>query len=198
MNRLINGASRLTEFMAAMMMAAMFATFIIQIFIRYSARVPGVAEAVPFLSPENFGWTLEFCLLMWIWLVFWGNAFIVRERDHVTFDILYQGVNPALRKWFVIVAALAIIIGLLASIGPTWDRFYILRLKRTATLETLFGADVRMLHIYMIYIAFLLIVPVRYAIRGWKAWRLGAEEDLHHYEALAREKGKDIHKADAT
>lgn len=196
MKSLTSGVSRLTEFVAAMMMAAMFATFIVQIFIRYTARVPGVAETVPFLSPENFGWTLEFCLLMWIWLVFWGNAFIVRQRDHVIFDIVYQGVNPGLRKWFVILSALAIIVGLLASIGPTWDRFYILRLKRTATLESLFGPDVRMLHVYMIYIAFLLVVPIRYAIRGWNAWRYGAEEDLRHFEDLAREKADVTRKAE--
>ncbi|MCJ7874005.1 TRAP transporter small permease subunit [Phaeobacter sp. J2-8] len=198
MKSITAGFSRLTEFVAAMMMAAMFATFIVQIFIRYTARAPGVSDAVPFLSPDNFGWTLEFCLLMWIWLVFWGNAFIVRQRDHVVFDILYQGVNPALRKWFVIISAVAIIIGLLASIGPTWDRFYILRLKRTATLETLFGSDVRMLHIYMIYIAFLLVVPIRYAIRGWRAFRHGAEGDQHPLDALTDENSKDTHKADNT
>ena len=59
------------EAMAALMMAAMFATFILQVIVRYSARMEWIAEAVPFLDPANFGWTLEFCLALWVWLVFW-------------------------------------------------------------------------------------------------------------------------------
>ena len=131
--------TRATEFMAAMMMAAMFSTFILQITIRYTARLEWLAEAVPILDPTRYGWTLEFCLLLWVWIVFWGNSFIVRQRDHVIFDILYTNVGSRARKWFAIVAALAVAIGLLASLGPTWDKFYILRLKKTATLSHFLG-----------------------------------------------------------
>ncbi len=179
--------ARGAEFVAAMMMAAMFATFILQILIRYTARLAWLPEMIPALDPTRYGWTLEFCLLMWIWIVFWGNALIVRERDHVTFDILYTHVRPEVRKWFAIIAGLAICIGLLWSLIPTWDKFYILRLKKTATLSNVFGDWIRMRDIYMIYIAFLVIVPMRYAWRAWNAFRHGAEEDLHHYDELAGE-----------
>ena len=65
--------TRGTEFVAAMMMAAMFATFILQVTVRYTARAEWIAEVIPFLDPNGYGWTLEFCLLMWVWIVFWGN-----------------------------------------------------------------------------------------------------------------------------
>lgn len=177
--------SRTAEFVAAMMMAAMFATFILQILVRYTARLDWLPDVLPFMEPTRFGWTLEFCLLMWIWIVFWGNSFIVRERDHVTFDILYTHVNPGLRKWFAIIAAVAICAGLLYSLAPTWDKFYILRLKKTATLSNVFGDWIRMRDIYVIYIAFLAIVPLRYAWRAWSIYRHGAEADLHHYDDMA-------------
>ena len=77
------------EIVAAIMMAAMFATFILQVTIRYTARAEWIKEIFPFLDPTLYGWTLDFCLLMWIWMVFWGNGFIVRQRDHVIFDMLY-------------------------------------------------------------------------------------------------------------
>jgi C4-dicarboxylate transporter DctQ subunit len=179
--------SRGAEFMAAMMMAAMFATFVLQILIRYSAKAEWIAEAVPFLDPSRYGWTLEFCLLMWVWIVFWGNSFIVRERDHVTFDILYTHVHPTVRKWFAIITGLAIFIGLLWSLLPTWDKFHILRLKQTATLKHLIGDWVRMRDVYSIYLLFLVVVPLRYGWRAWNAMRHGAEEDLHHYQELADE-----------
>ena len=183
--------SRGAEFVAAMMMAAMFATFILQIVIRYTARLDWLPDLVPVLEPTRYGWTLEFCLLMWIWIVFWGNALIVRERDHVTFDILYTHVNPTLRKWFCIIAGLAIAAGLLWSLIPTWDKFHILRLKKTATLSNVFGDWIRMRDIYVIYIAFLVIEPLRYLWRAWNAFRHGAEADLHHYDELAAEDSRD-------
>ncbi|MXQ09256.1 TRAP transporter small permease subunit [Alphaproteobacteria bacterium GH1-50] len=179
--------SRTAEFIAAMMMAAMFATFIIQITIRYTARLDWLAERFPFLDPSLYGWTLEFCLLMWVWIVFWGNAFVVRERDHVTFDIIYHAASPKVRKWFAIIGGIAVTIALAASIPETWDRFAILRLKRTATLDSLFGDWIRMRHIYAIYILFMVAVALRYAWRAVHAWRHGAEDDLYHYEDLVED-----------
>ena len=90
----------------------------------------------------------------------------------------------------------AICVGLLLSLEPTWGKFYILRLKKTATLSHLLGDWVRMRDIYAIYAAFLIIVPLRYAWRAWSAYRHGAEADLHHYDELADETGGEIHEAD--
>lgn len=160
---------------AGVFMLTIFATFILQVAIRYSARLSWIADAVPLLDPNNFGWTLEFCLALWVWLIFFGNAFVVRDRDHVTFDILYLAVPARVRKLFIIAGGLAIIIALLLSISPTLDRFHILRLKRTATLSGLFGDWIRMRHIYLIYIVFLVVIPARYAWDIWRAIRHGTE-----------------------
>ena len=189
MRNVVRWFSRVTEFMAAMMMAAMFATFILQITIRYTARLEWLAEAVPLLDPTRYGWTLEFCLLMWVWIVFWGNAFIVRQQDHVIFDIVYTSVNARLRKGFAIASAVAICIGLLLTVEPTWDKFHILRLKKTPTLSSVFGDWIRMRDIYSVYMGFLIVVSLRYAWRAWHVFRHGAEADLHHYDELGGEAG---------
>lgn len=189
MRNVVRWFSRVTEFMAAMMMAAMFATFILQIMIRYTARLEWLAEAVPLLDPTRYGWTLEFCLLMWVWIVFWGNAFIVRQQDHVIFDIVYTSVNARLRKGFAIASAVAICIGLLLTVEPTWDKFHILRLKKTPTLSSVFGDWIRMRDIYSVYMGFLIVVSLRYAWRAWHVFRHGAEADLHHYDELGGEAG---------
>ena len=187
MKPLVRSISRAGEFVAAMMMAAMFAAFILQIVIRYTARIAWLPEKLPILDPNRYGWTLEFCLLMWIWIVFWGNSLIVRNRDHVTFDILYTHVNPNLRKWFAIITGVAIVVALLWSVIPTWDKFYILRLKQTATLRHVFGDWIRMRDVYMVYVLFLVVVPIRYGWRAWISFRHGAESDLHHYDEIADE-----------
>lgn len=159
--------SRASEFIAAMMMAMMFVIFMVQITIRYSARLTWLADAVPLLDPNLYGWTLEFCLLMWVWIVFWGNAFIVRQRDHVTFDLVYTHVGATTRKWFALIAAVSICIGLLASLGPTIEKFHILRLKKTPTLSNVFGDWIRMRDVYSIYLLFLMAVALRYAFQAF-------------------------------
>ena len=168
------------EAFAAAIMAAMFLTFVLQILIRYSAPLQWLQEMVPFLEPTRYGWTLEFCLLLWVWLIFWGNAFVVRDEDHVTFDIVYNRVRPGVRRWFAVVTGVAIALGLLLSIGPTWEKFHILRLKKTATLSSLFGDWIRMRDIYWIYILFLVVVAVRYGGSVYRALRHGAPQSQEH------------------
>ena len=162
---------RVAEAVAALLMAAMFATFVLQIVIRYTGRLTWLAEAMPPLDPVHYGWTLELCLALWVWLVFWGAAFVVREDDHVTFDILRERVGPRTRRAFVVIGALAIAIALLASVEPTWDKFRILRLKKTATLSHVFGDWIRMRDVYAVYMLFLVAVPLRYLWRAWRALR---------------------------
>ncbi|HUG62357.1 MAG TPA: TRAP transporter small permease subunit [Methylomirabilota bacterium] len=176
MRRLIGVFSRFAEGVAAMMMAAMFLTFLLQIAVRYvvgsewfAARLGHVVDA------SAFGWTLEFCLAMWLWIVFWGNAFIVRERDHVTFDILYLAASPTVRRWLAAIGAAVIVIAFLSSILPTWDKLRILRLKSSATLP------VKMLPIYSIYFVFLVAVAARYAWRFRAAVRGRTVEEGHHH-----------------
>ncbi|OIP86663.1 MAG: hypothetical protein AUK37_02805 [Rhodobacterales bacterium CG2_30_65_12] len=168
--------SRLTESVAAMMMAAIFIIFILQIAVRYilgSAWV--LAQFGQVIDATAFGWTLEAIMVLWIWTIFWGNAFIVRETDHVSFDILYHAVRPGLRKWFVIVGAVVILVALWGSIEPTWGKMKILRIKSSATLP------VKMFPLYSVYFLFLAIVGLRYAWRAGYALRHGAPSETYHH-----------------
>lgn len=124
---------------------------------------------LPFLDPARFGWTLELCLALWVWLVFWGGAFVVRPEDQVRFDLLHERVGPGLRRAFGVIAAVAVALALGSSVAPTWERLEILGLKRSATLGALFGDWIRMRDIHAIYIVFLVAVAARC---GWQALRL--------------------------
>jgi C4-dicarboxylate transporter DctQ subunit len=198
MKAIMKWFNRSTEFVAAMMMAALFATFILQITIRYTARAEWIIERFPFLETSHFGWTLEFCLALWVWIIFFGNSFIVRERDHVTFELLYMRVSPTLRKWFTVFTSLAVCAGLLWSLEPTWSKFYILRLKKTASLSALLGDWIRMRHIYSVYALFLVVVALRYAWRALRALRFRDETDLRHYEEMIEEPIGAAKETDAT
>ena len=179
MRRIQAASAHIAQAIAAAMMATMFLTFMLQIIVRYSARLEWLPDVFPLLDPSIYGWTLEFCLLLWIWLVFWGNAFVVRQQDHVTFDILFHAVRPSARRWFLIIGSIAICVALILSVEPTWSKFHILRLKKTATLSAVFGDWIRMRDIYSIYIFFLVAVSARYAWVAYRAIRFGVEDPDH-------------------
>ena len=152
--------SRSTEFVAAAMLAAMFLTFLLQIFSRYILQTP-------------FGWTLEFCLTMWIWIVFFGNAFVVRERDHVTFDIFYLAGSRRVRQTFALVSAAAIVIGMVWAFLPTLDWINWLKIKKSATLK------IPLRTVYSVYGLFMLAIILRYAWRFVGILRKGPPDEAH-------------------
>jgi C4-dicarboxylate transporter DctQ subunit len=188
MSGIVRLARHVAEAVAAFFMFLMFATFIVQVAIRYGARIEGIAETFPFLDPNRYGWTLEFCLALWVWLIFWGCAFVVRRQDHVTFDILLLTVPRKTQRIFLVITGLVIGIALLASIEPTWSRFAILRLKQTATLGDLLGDWIRMRDVYIIYIVFLIAVGLRALwSAGQAAFDIGGDPLADHPSETPRE-----------
>jgi TRAP-type C4-dicarboxylate transport system permease small subunit len=135
---------------AVALLAAMFVAFMLQIFARYVINYP-------------IGWTLEVCLTTWLWLVFWSSAFVLTERDHVTFDLLYLIVNRRVQRVFALVSAAAIVAGFLAALPATFDYITFYKIKKSATL------GIRLDVVFSVYGMFAVAVIVRYA---WHIWRL--------------------------
>ncbi|KPP90237.1 MAG: TRAP-type C4-dicarboxylate transport system, small permease component [Rhodobacteraceae bacterium HLUCCA08] len=174
MHPAIRFVSRLTEGVAAAMMAAIFCIFILQIVVRYIVGSEWFLDQFGHLiDARRFGWTVEMILVLWLWTIFWGNAFVVRDRDHVTFDILYNAARPGLRKWLAVIGGVVVLVALWASIGPTHDRMKILRIKSSATLP------VKMFPLYSVYFVFLAVVGARYGWRAIRALRHGAPTEDH-------------------
>lgn len=169
---------------AGAMLAAMFATFLLQIGSRYSPQIIsyfGWADTFPALgSIEPLGWTLELCLILWIWIVFFGCAFNVREKDHVTFDILYLAVPTGPRRIMALVGAAAIVGGMIWSFLPMWDYVDFMRIRRTSSVENPFTGDkIRLKWIFIIYMVFMTALIARYAWRFVDVIRNGPPDSAH-------------------
>lgn len=104
------------------LLAALFATFVLQIAFRYLLNWP-------------VGWSVEVCLTLWLWLVLLGAALSVPDREHVRFDMLEQRLPPRARRIAGLVSALALLAGFLAVLGPSFDYVSFYRIKRSATLR---------------------------------------------------------------
>ena len=136
------------ENVAATLLALMFFTFILQIATRYLINYP-------------FGWTLEACLTLWLWLVFWTAAFVLQDQDHVRFDLLHAAVSRRAQRVLALVSAVAIAAGLLAALPATLDYITFYKIKRSSTLR------IRLDVVFSIYGVFAVAVIVAYVLRAW-------------------------------
>ena len=159
------------EFIAAMILAAIFIIFLLQIFARYTSKI---AWLIPIeqlsnwmLTVEPIGWTINLISLLWVWLIFFGCSFVVRERDHVTFDILYLALPDHLRRIAIIVISLIMIFALLWSFLPTWDSFFGSRLMDLKKIQTLrmpiTGEKIPIKWLFASYITLMIVVILRYS-----------------------------------
>lgn len=138
--------------MAVGLLAVMFLSFMLQIISRYVFNNP-------------IGWTLELCLTMWLWLVFWTSAFCLDDRDHVRFDMLYLMANRRLRRIFALVTAVAIAGGILAALPATLDYITFYKIKKSATLR------IRLDIVFSVYAIFAVAIIARYGLRAWSLAR---------------------------
>ena len=144
MTKWLSWLHRRADNVAVALLVVMFASFLLQIFSRYVIRHP-------------LGWTIELCLMSWLWLVFWGCAFLVRDKDHVTFDILYLAAPAKLRRVFALVSFVALLIALVAGLPDSLDYIDFIHIKKSAILR------IPLDYVFSIYALFLVALIIRYA-----------------------------------
>jgi C4-dicarboxylate transporter DctQ subunit len=156
MRGLASWLHRRAENVAAVMLAVMFSAFVIQIAFRYFLNFP-------------VGWTSELTLIMWLWLVLWGAAFVVKESEEIRFDLLSEAVGKRGRIGMGIVAAVALIVLYAASLPATYAYVSFMKVERSSYLK------IPMDWLFSIYLVFLVAILARYA---WVLWHLLRGEEV--------------------
>jgi TRAP-type C4-dicarboxylate transport system permease small subunit len=134
---------RRAENVLAALLAVMFAAFLLQIVFRYLLNLP-------------VGWTSELSVIAWLWGVLWGAAFVVKEREEVRFDLVYDAMGPRPRRIAGICTGVAIVVLYALSLPATLEYVRFMKVERTAYLKIRFD------HLYSIYVLFLVAVIIRY------------------------------------
>ena len=134
---------RRAENIAAGLLAAMFLAFIVQIVFRYLFNFP-------------VGWAAELTVATWLWLVLFGSAFVLSEKEEIRFDLIYSAVRPRVRIGMGIVSALAIIVLYGASLKASFDYVSFMKVEKASYLK------IRMDLMYSIYVIFLVAIIARY------------------------------------
>ena len=131
------------EGIAAGLLAAMFAAFIVQIVFRYFLNFP-------------IGWTSELSVITWLWLVLWGAAFVVKESEEIRIDLVYGAVGRRMRRAMGIITGLSIVVLYALSLPATVKYVSFMKVEKTSYLKIPFD------WLFSIYVLFLVAVIVRY------------------------------------
>lgn len=126
------------ELISAGLFAVMFGGFMVQVFSRYVLNDPIV-------------WTLELCSLAYVWGVCFTAGALVREREHIAFDMLYQHVRPVPRRRLAIAISGLITLLFLAGLPGTID--FVLFMGRMRTLDLRIPFDI----VFSCFVLFLLL-----------------------------------------
>jgi TRAP-type C4-dicarboxylate transport system permease small subunit len=141
---------RRAENVLAAMLGVMFVAFIVQIIFRYVLNFP-------------IGWTSELTIVMWLWGVLWGAAFVVRESEEIRIDLIQGLVSRRTRCAMGIITGIAIVVLYAASLPATIDYVSFMKVEKTSYLKIRFD------YLFSIFVLFLVAVIVRYL---WILWQL--------------------------
>lgn len=104
--------------LSVVLFAALFLVFVVQVVSRFGFNRP-------------LPWTDEAAVVLYVWVILWSAAFVVPEREHVMFDLVW---NAAGRRTRLVmrVAGNAVLGGLCAwALPATWD--YVKFMSREGT-----------------------------------------------------------------
>jgi TRAP-type C4-dicarboxylate transport system permease small subunit len=141
---------RAAAIVSGLLFAAVFLVFVFKIVMRYA-------------SHDEPAWTDEVSVILFMWIVLWANAFVVRDREQIVFDLFYHPLPPRARR--VVAIARALLIGGIFAVALPGSLDYIAFLWRERTPVL----NLRLDWLYAIFGAFMIAVVVRSA---WQIVRL--------------------------
>ncbi|MFG6080168.1 TRAP transporter small permease [Paracoccus litorisediminis] len=148
--RLYGWLSRRAENVLVAMLAAMFLVFLLQIVSRYLLNWP-------------IGWTHEVSVMLWIWLVLFGAAFVISDDEEMRFDLFYRGVSERTRRGMVVASSIATVIAFAVALPATWDYVTFMKVEKSAYLRIRFD------WLYSIYVIFAVAMILRHIWIGFRA-----------------------------
>ena len=138
---------------------ALFLVFLIQITARF-----GFNQPLP--------WTDEAAVVLYVWVILWAAAFIVPEREHVVFDLVWNSASQRGRQAMAIAGNLLVGGLALAGLPATWDYVHYMQREGTPVLGLPF---------MWVFLPLVLLMAALVVRSAWAIWRaahgqgLGAE-----------------------
>jgi TRAP-type C4-dicarboxylate transport system permease small subunit len=149
---------RFADGLAAVAFAVMFFGF-----------VTGIISRYVFNSPLS--WPNELCVIAYVWIVFWTSDILLRERQHIIFDVLYGLMPPRVQRAAAVVVTLSLALLFLAVLPGTLDYTWFQRTRHTTMLRLPMMAVYGCFAIFVVAVVVNALVRLRHlASRDWQRY----------------------------
>src|SRR5438552_15642852 len=147
------------EAVAAAIFALLFLVFIVQVGMR-------------FLFNRPLAWSDELIVILYIAMVFWSAATLLKERDHVMLDLVYERLPPGGKRVFGLLGA-ALTAGLMLWLLPqAADYVRFMHREKTPVLDVPFSV------VFAPFVLFIAVIGVQYVIKFARLLGRDWEEQL--------------------
>jgi TRAP-type C4-dicarboxylate transport system permease small subunit len=138
--------ARVANVITSLMFIAVFAAFIYKIVMRYAA-----GDAV--------AWADEVSVVLFIWIVFLANGFVLDDKRQITFDLIYRHLSEHNQRY--VAAARSLLVGgiFLSALPASVDYILFLWRERTPVMGW------KLEYVYACFALFMVAVTIRLAYR---------------------------------
>jgi TRAP-type C4-dicarboxylate transport system permease small subunit len=151
---------KVADLIGGTLFLTLFIVFVIQVTARFGFNRP-------------MAWTDEAAVILYVWVILWSAAFVVPEREHVAFDLIWNSVNLPTRKVMRVAGNLLIGGVALYGIPATWDYVHFMKRESSPVLGISF------MLVFLPFVLLLVALVVRSAWAIWNAFRgVGLEAEL--------------------
>jgi TRAP-type C4-dicarboxylate transport system permease small subunit len=150
--------AKLAEIFCVLGFAALVVAFTVQIFFRYVLNDP-------------LSWTQEVSGILYVWVVCVGSATIVKEREHVSFNLIYESVRPQARRALALIGTGLILVVLVVSLYGNYDYIAFTARQKSPTLR------LPMTVVFSAFGVFMVLLIVNSAVRIYRLMRPGWERE---------------------
>lgn len=134
---------RAADFIGTASYGILFLTFIFQVVMRFVFNKP-------------LSWSDELIVILYVFSMFWAGAFLLKEKDHVMLDLLYEHLPPQGKRAFSVAYSLLIGGLFLWAVPASYSYVRFMMREDTPVLGIPFGL------VFAPFILFLLAIGVAY------------------------------------
>ena len=163
---------KVTDFIGTASYGILFLTFIFQVIMRFIFNKP-------------LTWSDELIVILYVFSMFWAGAFLLKEKDHVMLDLIYEHLPAQGKRAFSIAYSLLIGGLFLWAVPASYSYISFMMREKTPVLDVPFGI------VFGAFMLFLLAVGLFYVRKlfvllgaNWKAEIGDIAHDDHNAESV--------------
>ena len=141
-DRLLRGC----DVVAAAAFGLLFLTFVFQVVMRFVFNKP-------------LAWSDELIVVLYIFVVFWSAATLIKEKEHVMLDLVYAALPLGGKRIFSLLGALLTAGLLLYALPASFDYVKFMHREKTPVLDIPFS------YVFAPFVFFVAVIGMQYVLK---------------------------------